>query len=138
MTVDGFSAGSSDSPRRTLGAFWIVYGIVRVIAGIALILWSATATLMFGSLLSRVPDPFSIMSEFHFVYMALIALSFVCGLLGLLAGMALLANQGSPRHLAILAAFFSLCEIPFGTTLGIYTLIVLLKRSENSGPARSS
>lgn len=138
MSVDGFSGGNSDSSRRTLGAFWIVYGIFRVIAGIALIIWNATATLMFGSLLSRVPDPFSLMSEFHFVYMALIALSFVCGLLGLLAGMALLANQGSARNLAILAAFFSVCEIPFGTTLGIYTLIVLLRRSDNSGPARSS
>jgi len=26
----------------------------------------------------------------------------------------------------LLAAFFSLCNLPFGTTLGIYTLVVLL------------
>jgi hypothetical protein len=43
-----------------------------------------------------------------------------------LAGLALLANQRAARKLGLLAAFFSVSEIPFGTTLGIYTLIVLL------------
>jgi hypothetical protein len=41
------------------------------------------------------------------------------------------------RLLALLAAFLSVSEIPFGTTLGIYTLVVLLPSSSVSQPIRS-
>ena len=138
MTVDDSSTGSPNGAHRTLGGLWIVYAIFRAVVGIALILWSATATVMFGALLSRVADPFSLMSEFHIVYMALIVLSFVCAILGLLAGLALLTGQASARSLAILAAFFSVSEIPFGTTLGIYTLVVFLRSSDGSRTVRAS
>lgn len=47
-------------------------------------------------------------------------------LFGLLAGLALLTNQWPARMLAIIADLFSVSELPFGTTLGIYTLILLL------------
>jgi hypothetical protein len=94
--------------------------------GICLILFSGTATVMFGALLNRVPNPFALMADFHIVYAGIVVLTVLCGLFGLLAGLALLANQRSARMLALLAAFLSLSEIPFGTTLGIYTLIVLL------------
>jgi hypothetical protein len=64
-------------------------------------------------------------------------LSFLCGLFGILAGLALLANQQSARMLALLAAFLSVSEIPFGTTLGIYSLVVLLPLRGVSSPTRS-
>jgi len=127
MTQQELSLGNTSGRLRTLGLCWIVYGIARIVMGICMILWSGTATVMFGALLSRVPDPFSMMTEFHIVYTALIILSFVCGILGIFAGLALAANTGAARILAILAAFFSVCEIPFGTTLGIYTLVVFLR-----------
>jgi hypothetical protein len=81
---------------------------------------------MFGSLLSRVPDPFTLMSVFYFMYIAAIVLSALCGLFGLVAGLALFAERGSGRTLALVAGFLSLSDIPFGTTLGIYTLVVFL------------
>jgi len=81
---------------------------------------------MFGALLSRVPNPFVLMDYFHIIYMGIIVLSFVGGLLGILAGLTLLANQRPARMLALIAAFLSVSEIPIGTTLGIYTLVVLL------------
>jgi hypothetical protein len=59
-------------------------------------LWRAAA-LMFGALLNRVPDPFTLMGVFHFLYTVMIALSAVCGILGLMAGLALLAKQRSGR-----------------------------------------
>jgi uncharacterized membrane protein HdeD (DUF308 family) len=68
---------------------------------------------------------------------ATIVLSFFCGLFGLLAGLALLANQRPARTLALLAAFLSISEIPFGTTLGIYTLVVLLLLRGVFPPIRS-
>ena len=37
---------------KTLGICWIVYGIFRVVMGIAQILFAPTATVMFGALLA--------------------------------------------------------------------------------------
>jgi len=132
MTSEDFSGGSLGRQLRTLGFLWIVYGIFRLVVGICLILWSSTATVMFGALLARVPDPFSMMSEFHIVYMGVIVLSFLCCVLAIFAGLALLANGASARLLATLAAFFSISEIPFGTTLGIYTLVIFLRPNRST------
>jgi hypothetical protein len=126
MASHELAVGNLSGQRRTLGLCWIVYGIFRLIMGLCLILFSGTATVMFGALLSRVANPFALMSDFHVVYTAIVILSFLCGIFGVLAGLALLASSRPARTLSLLAAFLSVSEIPFGTTLGIYTLIVLL------------
>jgi hypothetical protein len=95
-----------------------------------LAVYSGTATVMFGALLNRVPDPFTLMEAFHFMYIVWIALSVVCGILGFIAGLALLRGQRPGRTLALIAGFLSLSNIPLGTALGIYTLIVLLPPAE--------
>jgi len=77
-------------------------------------------------LLTRVPDPYSLMSLFHFLYLGVIIWSGACGILGILAGATILASQRSARTLAIVAALLSLSELPIGIALGVYTLIVLL------------
>ena len=123
--------------RQTLGVCWLVYGIFRLIMGICLVLFGGTATVMFGALLGRVPNPFALMGDFHVIYAVIVVLTLLCGLFGFLAGLALLANQRLARTLALLAAFLSVSEIPFGTTLGIYTLIVLLPLRGVSPPIRS-
>lgn len=92
---------------------------------------------MFGALLGRVPDPFALMSDFHIIYAGIVVLTVLCGLFGLLAGLALLADQRSARMLALIAAFLSMSDSPFGTTLGIYTFIVLLPLHGFSRPTRS-
>jgi hypothetical protein len=137
MSLDESGAGNLSAHRRILGVCWFVYGILRLIMGICLVLLNGTATVMFGALLSRVANPFALMSDFHIVYAGLVVLSFLCGLFGIMAGLALLANQRAARMLALLAAFFSVSEIPFGITLGIYTLIVLLPLRGVSSPIRS-
>jgi hypothetical protein len=126
MSSDPSVAQSPKGPLRILGTCWTVYGVIRLIMAVWLVVFSGTATLMFGALLARVPDPFTLMSIFHFMYTAFVVLSAVCGICGLLAGLALLAGQRAGRTLALIAGFLSLSEIPLGTTLGIYTLIVLL------------
>jgi hypothetical protein len=128
--------GTADD-RRTLGVCWLVYGFLRCVVGILLVLFSGTATVMFGALLNRVPNPFALMGDFHIVYAGMVVLSVLCGFFGVLAGLALLANQRSARMLALVAAFLSVSEIPFGTTLGIYTLIVLLPLRGISPATRS-
>jgi hypothetical protein len=137
MSLGESEVGHLSGQRRILGFCWVVYGILRLILGIWLILFSGTATVMFGALLGRVPNPFALMADFHVIYAATIVLSLFCGLFAVLGGLALLANQRSARTLALLAAFLSISEIPFGTTLGIYTLVVLLPLRDMSPPIRS-
>jgi lysylphosphatidylglycerol synthetase-like protein (DUF2156 family) len=113
---------------RTLGYFWLAYGIVRLIGAAALIVYSNTATLMFGALLSRVPNAFTLMSVFHFFYFCAVGLALLAGVVSILAGWNLSSAAASGRMLAILAALLSVSDIPFGTTLGAYTLAVLSPR----------
>jgi hypothetical protein len=115
---------------RILGKCWIVYGVIRLIMAVCLFIYSGTATLMFGALLNRVPDPFTMMTDFHIVYAVVIALSAVCGILAIMAGLAVLAGNRSGRMIAIIASFLSLSDIPLGITLGTYTLLVLLPPAE--------
>lgn len=126
MSSDDVVGGSSNGRFQTLGVCWIVYGIIRLVVGVCLVIYSGTATVMFGALLNRVPDPFTLMSVFHFTYVFIIFLSALCGVLGLGAGFALLMGRRSGRAMALTAAFFSVSNLPLGTTLGIYTLVVLL------------
>ena len=119
-------APSLSGHLRTLGIYWIVYGVIRLIMTVCLLIFAITATVMFGTLLNRVPDPLTLMSVFHFIYTVMIVLSAVCGVLGLMAGLALLSERRSGRTLALIAGFLSLSNIPLGTTLGIYTLVMLL------------
>jgi hypothetical protein len=123
---------------RILGVCWVLYGILRIVTAVGLALFTNTATVMFGALLNRVADPFTLMSEFHFFYGLAVAISAICGVLGVLAGLALLAGNRSGRTLAIVAAFLSLSSIPLGTTIGIYSLIVLLTWSPRRTSSASS
>lgn len=126
-----------DRRVRPLGICWVIYGILRLAAGIWLIVFAPIATLMFGALLGRVPDPFTMMSVFHCFYVLAVIWCFVCGVLGLLAGWALLMHQKSARMLAILAASVSLPEFPLGVILGVYTLVLLLPVEYIASPARA-
>jgi hypothetical protein len=123
--VYGSRSLASTQPR-ILGLCWIVYGVLRLAMTFWLLTFTTTATLMFGALLTRVPDPFSLMSLFHFLYLGVIIWSAVSGVVGILAGVTLLSGQRSARPLAIAAALLSLSELPFGIALGVYTLVVVV------------
>jgi hypothetical protein len=102
-----------------------------VLLAIWLLAFQATATVMFGALLSRVANPFTLMDTFHFFYAAIILYSIVCGVLGVLAGLALLTGWSSRRVLALWAGFLALPEMPVGLMLGVYTVVTLLPRERN-------
>ena len=136
MALEESATGSLSGHRQTVGVCWIVYGIFRLVMGICLLVYSGTATVMFGALLGRVPDAFRLMADFHLFYAVFVVLSFVCGLFGLFAGLALLANQGPARRLALAAAILSVSDLPFGTTLGIFTLVALLPLRGGFAPSR--
>ena len=110
----------------TLGVLWVVYGVIRLIMAACMLIYASTATLMFGALLNRVADPFTLMGVFHFLYAATIVLSVLCGLIAIFAGLALLGGRSVSRKFALVASILSLCDIPLGITLGTYTLVELL------------
>ena len=125
MSTNAVAARNPRGNSSTLGALWILYGILRLIAVILLVLYAGTATVMFGALLTRVADYATFMAIFHILYIAAIILTALSGFFGLIAGLALIAGK-SARSLSLVAAFLSVSDLPFGTTLGIYTLIVFL------------
>jgi hypothetical protein len=111
---------------RVLGLCWVVYGVLRLGITVWLVAFTTTATVMFGALLTRVPDPYSLMALFHFLYLGVTLWSGVSGVLGILAGVTLLSGQRTARPLSIAAALLSLPELPLGIALGVYTLVVML------------
>ena len=126
MSTNTLASGNPSRNSSTLGSLWLIYGVIRLAVMILLILYSGTATVMFGALLSRVPDYLSFMTVFHFFYVVAIIVTALAGLFGILAGLALLAARPSARSLSLIAGFLSVSDIPLGTTLGIYTLIIFL------------
>jgi uncharacterized membrane protein len=127
MDTRSNAAGSPGSNRSTLGVLWIIYGLIRLAAAILLIFESEVATVMFGALLVRVANAFLFMHIFHFFYVLVIILALIAGIFSLLAGFALLGGRPSARPLSIAAGLLSVCDIPLGTTLGTYTLVVFLR-----------
>lgn len=107
---------------KALGLAWIVYGVYRLAVTVWLIAFTTTATLMFGSLLTRVPDPYSLMTAFHIVYSVAIVWSGISAVLGILAGLAMLISQSATRILVTAAALLALPELPFGVMIGVYTM----------------
>jgi len=87
--------------------------------------FTATATVMFGALLTRVPEPFGLMADFHMLYLVVLVWAGLSGMVGSFAGAALLAGRRAGAALVRLAAYLCVGDVPLGTTLGIYTLSVL-------------
>ena len=115
---------TSGGRTGTLGILWAIYGISRLIIALVLTFFSGTATLMFGALLSRVPNPFALMADFHLLYVCIIVWNILSGIVALVAAADLLSGRRSARAIAILAAFIALPVPFFGIMLGIYTLLV--------------
>ena len=119
------SVSRPGSTFQLMGILWIIYGILRLALAFFLATFTPTATLMFGALLSRVPEPFSLMSTFHLLYLGAILWSAAAGVFALIAGLALMSGRNA-RPLALVAAFLSLPELPLGIMLGTWTLVVFL------------
>jgi hypothetical protein len=118
----------TSSGTKALGLAWTVYGVFRLAVTVWLISFTTTATLMFGALLSRVPDPYTLMTVFHILYSAVIVWSGISAVLGIVAGLTMLASQRGSRILVVAAALLALPELPFGIMLGVYTMTHIASR----------
>jgi hypothetical protein len=120
----------TDSSGRygTLGALWLLYAILRFAGAVFILVYSSTLTVMWGAIITRVPNPFALMSLFHFFLIFAIVLNIIAGIFSLLAAMALLGRTGSARTIALVASFFALINGPLGIALGAYTLVIFVRR----------
>jgi predicted small integral membrane protein len=123
--MNAFATPSNRSSYSGLGACWIVYGLLRLVIAVCLVMYARVATVMFGALLVQVADYIPAMEIFHACYIFAIILSVLCGIFGVLGGVALVRQRTS--QLAVIAAFLSLSELPIGITLGIYTLLTIFR-----------
>jgi hypothetical protein len=119
---------SFDTPRKTLGVLWVLYGVLCFIEVAWLAVQADTLTVMWGALLNRVPNPYAWMTFFHLALVTGVAVLVLAGVFALLAGSGLLTRSRSRRNMALVAGFLGLVTGPVGIVLGVYTLVLLLPR----------
>lgn len=119
-----FQVESYRGKIRVLAIVWFVY------AGIALLLGFAGLTFArqfltggFGPWMNGGnPPAWFFPAIWHFAWIALVVRS----ALAVVAGWGLLEQERWGRIVAIIVAFLSLLKFPFGTAMGIWTLVMLL------------
>jgi len=109
---------------RLLGIFWFVYAGLSLLLGIAGLTFAKTV--LSGGLAPWVPGPMTHMwmgpTFFRFIWVVLV---FRAGL-AVAAGWGLMEHSKWGRLVAIVAAILCMLKFPFGTALGVWTLIMLL------------
>ena len=115
--------GRVQQHMHLLGILWLAMSAFNAVGGLVLIV---VANTLFPHLHemgapAEVPTPFlsAIVSTLGIIILA----KAVCGFI---AGWGLLHREGWGRIVALVLAFISLFNIPFGTAIGVYTMWVLL------------
>ncbi len=126
------TVNDSSGTYGTLGVLWLFYAILRFAGTAFIVVYEGMLTVMWGAIITRVANPFALMSLFHFFLIFAIVLNIVAGIVSLFAAIALLGRTGSARKLALVASFFGLTNGPLGIALGAYTLVICFPRSSSS------
>jgi hypothetical protein len=111
---------------RGLGILWVLYGLLRLIGALGVFLYSNVLVLMWGAIITRVPNAETMMGLFHSFLVFVIILGIVAGVVSIIAGLGLMSSGASAKSLGLVAAFFGLTNGPLGIALGAYTLVVLV------------
>ncbi len=116
------------SQLRVLGILWAVYSGFRMVTAVWTVVFSRTMLPAFAEMMPHDADvnlaPLLHMLGGFYIVGAVWAVA--AGIVGVWAAWALLKRERSGRTIALVIAFVSLISIPFGTALGVYTLVVLL------------
>jgi len=108
---------------RLLGILWLALGALSAVGGVVLYILANTLFVRLPEMSGGPPGATSWLHPFLSVIAILVV---VKAAVSFLAGWGLLQREPWARMVAIVLAFISLFNIPFGTALGIYTLWVLL------------
>lgn len=109
---------------RILAIFWFIYAGLAMLTGFAGMAFARAAMSgAFGQWMHG-PMPPLFMGHFLLQFFWIILVARVA--LAVCAGWGLMQHAQWGRMVAIVAAIFSLLKFPFGTAMGIWTLVVLL------------
>src|SRR5438270_5410732 len=123
------------SNRQLLGILWVVYSFFEFIGGGVLFIVANTVLSNIRPVVIGRPQdsiPSFLQPLLSFVALLLLAKAVLC----VVAGVGLLQRQHWARMIAIVAAFFSLINIPFGTAIAIYTIVVLMSQNAEQDYAK--
>jgi len=123
MPLTGYGFEQKSRLRRhlhLLGIFWIAYSAVTVLGGLVVMIIANTLFGRYGRLESDVPFFLHPLLSVIGIFLLLKAFA------GIAAGWGLTQHFEWARMLAVVLAFISLLNVPFGTLLGIYTIWALL------------
>jgi hypothetical protein len=116
--------------RQLLGILWIAYSTVILFVGIGISIFFhhfIPAMLRYQPPQQHQgPPPEVVFGMLHPIINIVVLLVFVKAVLGIVAGIGVLARAGWGRVLAMVVACVSLLSFPIGTAVGVYTLWVLL------------
>lgn len=107
----------------------MIYGVICLAEAVWIAVNDAALTTMWGTVVSRVADPFAWMNSFRIFLVGMIALAVCAGFLALVAGMALMRRTSPSRPLVLIASFLGILNGPLGIALGVYTLVLLVPRA---------
>lgn len=109
---------------RLLGLLWLALGAFNTVGGVVLYI---VANTIFAHFHPQVPPDAPNPGFFLRPLLSVIAIALlVKAAAGLIAGWGLVQQEPWARILALVLAFISLFNVPFGTALGVYTMWVLL------------
>ncbi|MBM3297162.1 MAG: hypothetical protein FJY83_06130 [Candidatus Aminicenantes bacterium] len=109
---------------QVMGILWIVYGVLSVLGGIICLV---------GLLIvAQIPDIRWECGSIGPDILRIVAVSLgsfliALGIIRVVSGIGLQARREWARILTLVLAFLSLINVPFGTALGIYSIVYLLK-----------
>jgi hypothetical protein len=119
-----FQVESYSGKVRVLGILWLAYAGLSLVLGIAAMSFAkAFFSGAFGPWShGQMPPNWIFPMALHFAWLALALRAVLCAI----AGWGLLEHAQWGKVMAIVAAILSLIKFPFGTALGIATLVILL------------
>ena len=106
---------------KIIGILWIVFGALSLIGAIFMFM------LLTG--ISFIPDldaPASGILRFVGIFVG--SFLAVMGLPKIIGGVGLLKGEEWGRILTLIVSFLSLLNVPFGTALGIYSIVILMNK----------
>jgi hypothetical protein len=109
---------------RVLSIFWFIYAGVALLTGFAAMAFAHAV--LSGAFSQWMNGPLPPLFMGHFLLQFAWAFLVARVALAVCAAWGLMQRQQWGRMVAIVAAVFSLLKFPFGTAMGIWTLVVLL------------
>jgi len=111
----------------------VIYAVVSLAQAAWVFFNIPVLTVMWGAIITRVPNPFAWMDWFHVALVGVIVLGVITAIVSFLAGFSLMGRATANGTLAVVASVLALLRGPLGIAIGVYTLVVVLRRTEVDG-----